>query len=172
MKREVLFLIDNMNYIDEKALALLSISGYLKGKLLEEMLDIIEVPHDYLSRYLKNMKQRDYTISMQTLSVTGHDIKEILDIKNSPQIGEIKLKLLSHVIAHPEENTRDTLINILKRLAYPASMVFKPFIKARVKVIEGLTEYFLKAFFCHCLRFRHFLAHGNGNVRIFFKLLK
>ena len=122
IKREVLFLIGNMNYKDEKALNLLTHNGYLKGRLLEEMLEITETPHANLSKYLSKMKRSDYIISMKTLAVTGNDIKEILDMKNSPEIGEIKLKLLSHIIEHPEENTKDALINILQRLAYPASI--------------------------------------------------
>ncbi len=114
VKRHVLFLLNQRKYDDRAALNLLAENGYQNGMLLGEFLSILNIGHDNLSKYLKNMQRSDYIISMKTLAVSGNDIKDELKLKDSPKIGKIKKRLLTHIIEHPDENSRDKLINYLK----------------------------------------------------------
>lgn len=115
-KKNVLFLNKNSEYTDAHALDILVANGYEKGVLLEDYLTALDIKHINLTKYLNSMKQKDYIISAETLDINGNDIKELLGIKNSPKIGEIKKKLLRHIIQLPEENTNEKLLDYVKCL--------------------------------------------------------
>ena len=114
VKKDVSFLLDNMNF-SGNFLDILIKHGYRRGKLLEELFIINKVEHSGLSKYLNNMVQKDYTISMKTLAISGNEIKKTLGIKDSPAIGIIKKNLLSYVIENPEHNTKFKLLEHIKK---------------------------------------------------------
>jgi hypothetical protein len=114
-RKDVMFLMSHSTWDDSQALDLLPGSGYRKGKLLEEMMLVLEKRHISLSKYLKNMERDGCIISMKTLEISGGDIKEALGIPDSPEIGRIKKELLRHIIEHPEDNEKEKLIRYIKR---------------------------------------------------------
>lgn len=119
IKKDVIFLMGHSEHDDGRALGLLLEHGYRKGKLLEEMMRVLGKRHTSLSKYLKNMEQPDYIISMKTLDISGKDIKDALDIPDSPKIGRIKKELLEHIIEHPEDNKKEKLVRYIKNAVPP-----------------------------------------------------
>ena len=119
-KRKVCFLLKHAAYEDNDSLDLLAKYGYARGKLLEEMMAVLKKHHLYLSRLLKNMGEGSKVLSLEALALSGQDIKEALDLSDSPEIGEIKRRLLRHVIEHPRDNEKEKLIAYLIK-TYPAT---------------------------------------------------
>ena len=120
IKKHVRFLLKYAAYEDDDSLALLAKYGYARGKMLEEMMTVLKKHHINLSRLLENMNKEQKVLSLDTLALSGKDIKEALNLSDSPEIGEIKHMLLLHVIEHPIDNEKERLMAYLIK-SYPTT---------------------------------------------------
>ncbi|MCX7822067.1 MAG: HD domain-containing protein [Syntrophobacterales bacterium] len=70
---------------------------------------------DLLERRIEQLKGH-YPHSVRELAVNGHDVMEILKIGPGPQVGKVLSALYRHVINHPEDNERQSLLEIIPLL--------------------------------------------------------
>ena len=74
---------------------------------------------------LEELRQRANTLindkksvlSTRDLAVDGHTIMKVLNIPSGPEVGRVLQKLMALVTEHPEFNTQDQLVDILKRMS-------------------------------------------------------
>lgn len=69
---------------------------------------------------LEEMKERmveqlNQPLDLTDLAINGHDLMEHFSLKPGPQIGQILNELFEIIIEHPEQNTRESLFEIVKK---------------------------------------------------------
>ena len=85
-----------------------SATGHIKGE------------DDCLSKWqdiLWQMQEEGVPTSIKALAIDGRDIMEAMGSDPSPQIGKIKKRLYDHVVLHPEDNTHEKLLRLLKGIS-------------------------------------------------------
>ena len=63
------------------------------------------------------IKDKKSVLSTKDLAIDGHTIMKILNIPSGPEVGKVLQKLMALVTEHPEFNTQDQLVDILKRMS-------------------------------------------------------
>ncbi len=77
----------------------------------------VEVLRDRIYEQIR----RHRLFSVKDLAINGHDVMEILGLKEGPQVGKILHYLYKHVLEKPQDNRKDILISImLSKFAGPA----------------------------------------------------
>ena len=63
------------------------------------------------------IKDKKSVLSTKDLAIDGHTIMKVLNIPSGPKVGKVLQKLMALVTEHPEFNTQDQLVDILKRMS-------------------------------------------------------
>jgi len=63
------------------------------------------------------IKDKKSVLSTKDLAIDGHTIMKVLNIPSGPEVGKVLQKLMALVTEHPEFNTQDQLVDILKRMS-------------------------------------------------------
>lgn len=71
---------------------------------------------DEIERALNEIISGDEAFSKRDLAVNGRDVMEALGIGPGPEVGRILDLLYEHVLEHPDQNTRDALIQKARAL--------------------------------------------------------
>lgn len=69
-------------------------------------------------RGLVNQEAGNAAMGVQDLAISGRDVMKALNAPPGPEIGQKMKTLLDYVIEHPELNTREQLLNLLKQGSY------------------------------------------------------
>ena len=169
----VRFLLKYAAYEDDDSLALLAKYGYARGKILEEMMAVLKKHHINLSRLLENMNKGQKVLSLDTLALSGKDIKEALNLSDSPEIGEIKHMLLLHVIEYPQDNEKERLMAyLIKYISKLRKLSRKPLIKICIKFFKRKACGFFYALFGYSLGIHRLFAERKRNIRICAQFIK
>ncbi len=63
------------------------------------------------------IRDKKSVFSTKDLAIDGHTIMKVLNIPSGPEVGRVLQKLMALVTEHPEFNTQDQLVDILKRMS-------------------------------------------------------
>lgn len=63
------------------------------------------------------IRDKKSVFSTRDLAIDGHTIMKVLNIPSGPEVGRVLQKLMALVTEHPEFNTQDQLVDILKRMS-------------------------------------------------------
>ncbi|RLB25764.1 MAG: polynucleotide adenylyltransferase [Deltaproteobacteria bacterium] len=63
------------------------------------------------------IRDKKSVFSTKDLAIDGHTIMKVLNIPSGPEVGKVLQKLMALVTEHPEFNTQDQLVDILKRMS-------------------------------------------------------
>jgi poly(A) polymerase/tRNA nucleotidyltransferase (CCA-adding enzyme) len=67
-----------------------------------------------LEKRIEELSKRPLTLKTKDLAINGHTIMEILGLSPGPNVGKIANELMEKVTDHPELNTKEGLITLLK----------------------------------------------------------
>jgi poly(A) polymerase/tRNA nucleotidyltransferase (CCA-adding enzyme) len=70
-----------------------------------------------LTRRIHDVMSKEHALSVKDLALDGHDVMSILGIPPGPMVGEALRHLLEYVLDEPERNTREALVEELRRWA-------------------------------------------------------
>jgi tRNA nucleotidyltransferase/poly(A) polymerase len=77
----------------------------------DEKLDLLSG----LEKRIEELSKRPLTLKTKDLAINGHTIMEILGLSPGPNVGKIANELMEKVTDHPELNTKEGLITLLKK---------------------------------------------------------
>lgn len=86
---------------------ILAQSEYRQREKLEKL--------DKVTKLFEKIKEKEQCLSIRELAIDGKILIEECNIPRGPQIGSCLQQLLEYVLENPEENTKEALINYIKK---------------------------------------------------------
>jgi hypothetical protein len=71
---------------------------------------------DRLAEKVRSFEAAGFPLALQELDVDGTVLMNALEIAPGPDLGRVLGKLLEHVIEHPEENRKERLLQLARRI--------------------------------------------------------
>jgi len=107
-------LMGRLKYISIRDILRLQIAD-MRGNLREpysykEQIKLLK----YALKRIRKIEKDDHALKITDLAINGEDIIEVFDIKPGRKVGKALKFCLDNVLKHPELNTKDSLISLLK----------------------------------------------------------